>query len=129
MSNAREQIRLNPVNQFQIIVIDRKSDVVINTKRGSGIHHWCQRRRTRSCWARDSNTGTGDNETPDNVEEPEHPVEPTSEQDEREEGQYSPEHIDHEDSEDINAIGGCPIDEFAYDIVGVVAVAQKVLAT
>jgi hypothetical protein len=45
-----------------------------------------QRRRPRSCRARDSNTGTRDNETPVDTEDPEHPVEPTSEQDEREEG-------------------------------------------
>ena len=54
------------------------------------------------CRAKDSNTGTGDNETPDDAEDPEYPIEPTFEQDEREEGQYSPEHADHEDSEDIN---------------------------
>ena len=52
--------------------------------------------------AKDSNTGTKDNETPDDAEDPEYPVEPTSEQDEREEGRYSPEHANHEDSEDSN---------------------------
>ena len=61
-----------------------------------------QRRRSKSRHKKDSNTGTGDNNTPENAEDLEAPVEPTSEQDEREDGQYSPEHADHEDSEDSN---------------------------
>ena len=37
------------------------------------------RRRSRSRWSKDSNTSIGDNETPDDAEDPEYPVEPTSE--------------------------------------------------
>ena len=37
-----------------------------------------QRCRSRSRRAKDSNTGTEDNETPDGVEDPEYPIEPTS---------------------------------------------------
>ena len=37
-----------------------------------------------------SNTGTGENNTPDDAEDNEDPVEPTSEQDEREDGQVGP---------------------------------------
>ena len=58
--------------------------------------------RSRSRWAKDNNTGTGDNETLDDAEDPEYPIEPTSEQDEREEGEYSPGHADNEDAEDNN---------------------------
>ena len=65
--------------------------------------HRRQQRRSRSRWVRESNTGTGDNETPDNVEDSDHPVEPAFEQDEREEGQANPDElVDHEDSEDSN---------------------------
>ena len=44
-----------------------------------------KRRRCRSKSRRnkDINTGTGDNETPDDAEDPEYPVEPMSTQDER----------------------------------------------
>ena len=64
----------------------------------------CRRqwRRSRSCRVKDSNTGTGDNETPDDDEDPEYPIEPTSEQDDREEGEYSPRHANKEDAEDNN---------------------------
>ena len=52
---------------------------------------------------KDSNTGTGDNNTPDDAEDQEDPVEPTSEQDDREDGQVSPdEQAVNEDSEDSN---------------------------
>ena len=65
--------------------------------------HRRQRRRSRSCWAKDSNTGTGDNDTPDNAEEPDHATEPAVEHDEREEGQVNPDELtDREDSEDSN---------------------------
>ena len=38
-----------------------------------------QRRRSKSCHEKDSNTGTRDNNTPDNAKDQEAPVEPTSE--------------------------------------------------
>lgn len=62
----------------------------------------CQWRCSRSRRAKDSNTGTGDIETPDNAEDPKYPIEPMSKQDEREEGEYSPGHADNEDAVDIN---------------------------
>ena len=63
----------------------------------------CQRRRSKSRRGKDSNTGIGENNTPDDAEDNEDPVEPTSEQDEREDGQVSPdEHAINEDSEDSN---------------------------
>ena len=50
----------------------------------------CQWRRSKSRHEKDSNTGTGDNKTPENVEDPEAPIEPTSEQDDWEDGQVNP---------------------------------------
>ena len=65
--------------------------------------HRRQRRRSKSRRGRDSNTGTGENNTPDDAEDNEDPVEPTSEQDEREDGRVSPdEQAVNEDSEDSN---------------------------
>ena len=49
-----------------------------------------QRRRSKSRRGKDSNTGTGDNNTPENAEDQEAPIEPTSEQDDREDGQVDP---------------------------------------
>nr|XP_020162949.1 FK506-binding protein 4-like [Aegilops tauschii subsp. strangulata] len=65
--------------------------------------HRCQRRRSRSRREKESNTGTRDNNTPDNAEDSDHPVEPVFERDEWEEGQVNPDElVDHEDSEDSN---------------------------
>ena len=51
----------------------------------------------------DSNTGTRDNNTPDDAEDQENPVEQNSEQDNQEDGQVSPdEQAANEDSEDSN---------------------------
>ena len=62
-----------------------------------------QRCRSKSHHAKDSNTGTGENNTPDDAEDNEDPVGATFEQDEREDGQVSPdEQATHEDSEDNN---------------------------
>ena len=62
-----------------------------------------QRRRSKSCCGKGSNTGTGENDTPENAEDKEYPIEPTSEQDHREDGQVDPdEQAGNEDSEDSN---------------------------
>ena len=62
-----------------------------------------QRRRSKSRHGKDSNTGTGDINTPDNAEDKEDPIEPTFEQDDWEDGQVSPdEQALNEDSEDSN---------------------------
>ena len=48
---------------------------------------------------KESNTGTRDNNTPENAEDHEAPIEPTSEPDDVEEGQVNPEElVDHKDS-------------------------------
>ena len=51
---------------------------------------WRQRRRSKPRRSKNSNTVTGENNTPDDAENNEDPVEPTSEQDEREDGRVSP---------------------------------------
>ncbi len=62
-----------------------------------------QRHRSKSRHAKDSNTGIGEDNTLDGVEDNEDPVEATSEQEEREYGQVSPnEQAINEDSEDSN---------------------------
>ena len=62
-----------------------------------------QRRRSKSRREKDSNIGTGDNNTPENAEDPEAPVEPTSEHDDWEDGQVNPDDpVRNEDSEDSN---------------------------
>ena len=62
-----------------------------------------QRRRSKSRRAKDSDTGTRDNNTPDEAEDQENPVELTSEQDDREDGKVSPdEQAANKDSEDSN---------------------------
>src|SRR5215216_4198327 len=60
-----------------------------------------QRRRSKSRREKDSNTGTEDNNTPEDAEDLEAPIEPTSEQDDGEEGQVNPDDpVVNEDSED-----------------------------
>ena len=62
-----------------------------------------QRRRSKSRREKDSNTGIGDNNTPENAEDPEAPVETTSEHDDWEDGQVNPDDpVGNEDSEDSN---------------------------
>ena len=62
-----------------------------------------QRCRSKSRRAKDSNTGTGENNTPDDVEDNEDPIGAIFEQDEREDGHVSPdEQAIHEDSENNN---------------------------
>ena len=57
-----------------------------------------QRCRSKSRRGKDSNTGTGDNNTPEDAEDPEAPIEPTSEQDDVEERQVNPDDpVGHED--------------------------------
>ena len=61
----------------------------------------CERRRSKSCRSKNSNTGTGEDNTPEGAEENEDPVETANEQDERQDGQVSPgKQATHEDSED-----------------------------
>ena len=63
----------------------------------------CQRRCSKLCRGKDSNTATGDNNTPDNAGDQEGPIEPTSEQDDREDRQVDPdEQAGNKDSEDSN---------------------------
>ena len=63
----------------------------------------CQWHRSKSRRGKDSNTGTRDNNTPDNAEDQEDPVEPTSEQDDWEDGQIGPdEQAVNEYSKDSN---------------------------
>ena len=45
--------------------------------------HRRQWRRSKSCRGKDSNTSTGDDDTPENAEDQEYPIEPTSEEDDR----------------------------------------------
>ena len=62
-----------------------------------------QRRRSKPHHGKNSNTGIGENNTPDDAKDNEDLVEPTSEQDEREDGRVSPnEQAVNEDSEDSN---------------------------
>ena len=62
-----------------------------------------QRRRSKFRHGKDSNTGTGDNDTPENAEDQEDPIEPTSELDDREDGHVDPdEQAGNEDSVDSN---------------------------
>ena len=62
-----------------------------------------QRRLSKSRCSKDSNTGTGEENTTDGAKDNEDPVEATSEQDEREDGRVSrDEQAVHEDSEDNN---------------------------
>ena len=62
-----------------------------------------QRHRSKSRHGKDSNTGTGGNDTPENAEDQKDPIEPTSEQDDREDGQVDPdEQAGNKDSPDSN---------------------------
>ena len=62
-----------------------------------------QRHRSKSHQSKDSNTGTGDDNTPDDAEDNEDLVDATAEQDEWEDGQVSPgKQATHEDLEDSN---------------------------
>ena len=60
------------------------------------------KRRRRRRRGKDSNTGTRDNETPENAEDQVDPIEPTSEQDDREDMQVDPDEQTGNDSEDSN---------------------------
>ena len=65
--------------------------------------HRCQRRRSKPHSSKNSNTVTGENNTPENAENNEDPVELTSEQEEREDGRVSPgEQAMNKDLEDSN---------------------------
>ena len=62
-----------------------------------------QGRRSKSHREKDSNSGTEDNNTPENAEDHEAHVEPTSEHDDWEDGQVNPDDpVGNEDSEDSN---------------------------
>ena len=68
-----------------------------------------QRRHSKSRRGKDSNTGTGDNNTPENAEDQEAPIDPTSELDDREDGKVNPnDPVGNEGSEDSNYL---PISE------------------
>ncbi|MCS4558861.1 hypothetical protein L9G74_20805, partial [Shewanella sp. C32] len=59
------------------------------------------RRRSKSRRDKESNTGTGENNTPENAEDPDALIEPASEQEDREEGKSNPdEPVGNDDSED-----------------------------
>ena len=65
--------------------------------------HRHQRRRSKPRRGKNSNTGTRENNTPNDVEDNEDPIEPTFEQDEWEDGRVSPdEQALNEDSKDSN---------------------------
>ena len=65
--------------------------------------HQRQRRHSKSRRDKDGNTGTEDNNTPENAEDPKAPVEPTSEQDDWEDGQVNPDDlVENEGLEDSN---------------------------
>ena len=69
---------------------DNKTNPVEHIPPETRPKHRRPRRSSKSCRGKDSNTGTGDNNTPDNVEDQENPVEQNSEQDDQEDGQVSP---------------------------------------
>ena len=82
---------------------DNGNDPVENKPPEIQRKHRRQRRRSKSRREKDSDTGTRENNTPDDAEDKEYPVEPTSEQDEREDERVSPdEQAVNEDSEDSN---------------------------
>ena len=80
-----------------------KKDPVEDKPPGTQPKRQRQQCRSKSRRAKDSNTGTGENNTPDDAEDNEDPVEITSEQEERENRQVSPdEQAINEDLEDSN---------------------------
>jgi hypothetical protein len=82
---------------------DNKKDPVENTPPETRPKCRRQRRHPKSRREKDSNTGTRENNTPDEAEDKEDPIKPTFEQDDREDGQASPdEQAINEDSEDSN---------------------------
>ena len=82
---------------------DDKEDPVEDKPPETQPRHQRQWRRSKSRRAKDNNTGTGENNIPDDAENNEDPVGAISEQDEREDGHVSPdEQAIHEDSEDSN---------------------------
>ena len=82
---------------------DDKEDPVEDTPPETQPRCRRQRRRSKSRRGKDSSTGTGENNTPDDAEDNEDPVEITFEWEERENGQVSPdEQAIHDDSEDSN---------------------------
>ena len=82
---------------------DYKEDLVEDKPAEAPPKRRHQRRRSKSCRDKDGNTGTEDNNTPENAKDPEAPIEPTSEQDDREDGQiYPDDSVGNEDSEDSN---------------------------
>ena len=75
-----------------------------------------QRRCSKSRREKDSNTGTGGNNTLDNAEDQEAPIEPTSEHDDWEEGQVNPDDpLEDEGSEDSNYVSISEEDESLVD--------------
>ena len=65
--------------------------------------HRRQRRRSKSRHGKNSNTGTRENSTPDDVKDNEDPAKPSLEQAKREDGRASPdEQAMNDDSEDSN---------------------------
>ena len=80
-----------------------EKDLVENEPPKIPPKHRRQRRRSKSRDEKDSNTGTGNNDTPENAKDQEDPIEPTSEQDDQEDGQVDPdEQTRNNDSEDSN---------------------------
>ena len=69
---------------------DDKKDPVEDKPAEAPPKHRRQRRRSKSHREKDSNTGTGENNTLDDAGDNEDPVEPASEQAEWEDGRVSP---------------------------------------
>ena len=69
---------------------DDKEDPIEDKPPGIQPKHRHQRRRSKSRCSKDSNTDTGEDNTPNGAEDNEDPVEATSERDEREDGQVIP---------------------------------------
>ena len=88
---------------------DGRKDPVEDKPAEAPPNHRRLRHRSKSRHEKDSNTGTGYNNTPENAEDPEALVEPTYKQDDWEDGQVNPDDpVGNEDSEDSNYL---PISE------------------
>ena len=68
---------------------DDKEDPIEDKPPGTQPKRRCQRHRSKSRHAKDSNTDTGEDNTPDSAKDNEDPIEATSEQEEWEDGKVS----------------------------------------
>ena len=69
---------------------DDKEDPVENKPPETQSKRRRPKRRSKSCRSKDSNTGTGENSTPDDAENNEDPIGAASEQEEQDNGQDNP---------------------------------------